>query len=159
MSGNGSGYLWNNGGYARWTGGNGIISDGYLVFAWNGSGGAGSALYVNSSRQICQGTSSAHFKTNIEEISDAAWIYKLHPIKFDWKDQETHKAFGREIGLIAEDMLELEPLMTFWNDGNCTPSIMYEKLAVPMLVEMKKLHSRIEDLESQLTKLKAQGGD
>jgi hypothetical protein len=73
-------------------------------------------------------------------------------VTFDWKDARDAELFGRQIGLIAEEVQPYAPLLTF-NDEQTGQlrGVMYEKLAVPMLVELQKLRKRIEALESQLS--------
>lgn len=148
--GSGGMWLYRDSSYLRCS--SGFVADGTVVVGTYGSGGTGSAVYFNSSHQLCQGTSLREYKTNIETLNDASWIYNLHPVTFDWKDARDAELFGRQIGLIAEEVQPYAPLLTF-NDEQTGQlrGVMYEKLAVPMLVELQKLRKRIEALESQLS--------
>jgi hypothetical protein len=71
-------------------------------------------------------------------------------VTFDWQDGKETQAFGRQIGLIAEEVQLFAALLTF-NDDQTKKlrGVLYEKLAVPMLVEMKKLRDRIATLEAK----------
>ncbi|MFA5571798.1 MAG: tail fiber domain-containing protein [Candidatus Bathyarchaeia archaeon] len=94
----------------------GFVADGTIIVGTYGSGGTGSALYCNAYHQICQGTSLRAYKTNVETLDDASWIYNLHPVTFDWKDDKEVQVFGRQIGLIAEEVQPYAPLLTFNDD-------------------------------------------
>ena len=144
------GLVWyNDGGYMRT--GSSLITNGTMTVASNGSTGSGSALYFDSSRRITQGSSLRDLKTSIETLDDASWIYNLRPVTFDWKDEKDAQVFGRQIGLIAEDVQPIAPLLTFNDDQTGKlRGIMYEKLAVPMLVEMQKLRREVDELKAKL---------
>jgi hypothetical protein len=152
LTGNTNGYLWNNGGYIRQSGGNGFVADGTVTVGTYASGGAGSAVYFNANHQLCQGTSLREYKTNIETLDDASWIYSLRPVTFDWKDGKEAQAFGRQIGLIAEEVQAHAPLLTFNDDmTGQLRGVQYEKLAVPMLVELQKLRREVDELKTKLS--------
>ncbi|GEM_PF-3367869 len=156
LTGNSNGYLWNNGGYIRQSGGSGFIADGYVVVGTYGTG-TGSALYGNASRQICQGTSLREYKTNIEPLTDASWIYNLRPVTFDWKDDKEKAAFGKQIGLIAEEVQPHAPLLTFNDDQTGKlRGVAYEKLAIPLLVELQKQNAELQKLKREVDELKKQ---
>ncbi len=151
LTGNTNGYLWNNGGYIRQSGGNGFVADGTITVGTYASGGAGSAVYFNSYHQLCQGTSLQEYKTDIKTLDDASWIFSLRPVTFDWKDNKDAQVFGRQIGLIAEEVQPYAPLLTF-NDEQTGQlrGVLYEKLAVPMLVELQKLRREVDKLKATL---------
>jgi hypothetical protein len=74
----------------------------------------------------------------------------LEPVFFDWKDPERDEREGRQIGIIAEQVHEIYPTYAWKNSEGQIEGWHHDKLAIPMLVEMKKLRSRIEALENQL---------
>jgi hypothetical protein len=130
----------------------GFVADGTVAVGIYGSGGSGSAVYFNSSHQLCQGTSLQEYKTNIETLNDASWIFSLRPVTFDWKDEKEAQVFGRQIGLVAEEVQLQAPLLTFVNDQTGKlQGVVYEKLAVPMLVELQKLRKEVDVLKAELT--------
>ena len=79
------------------------------------SGSGTRAIYATSGGTITAIASSQRYKTNIETVTDASWIYNLRPVNFDWKDQERAKTDGRQIGLIAEEVAAQYPLLA-WNN-------------------------------------------
>ncbi len=112
------------------------------------------AAYVSgaTSAQVGYNTSCLRFKDNIVSIEDSSWIYNLRPVEFDWKDPERSKREGRMIGLIAEEVQALYPKICEYEKGELT-GLHYEWLAVPMIVEMKKLRDRVKELEGKVNEL------
>lgn len=147
--GSGGMWLYRDSAYLRCS--SGFVADGTVAVGTYASGGTGSAVYFNSSHQLCQGTSLTVYKTNIETLDDASWIYSLRPVTFDWKDDKDAQLFGRQIGLVAEEVQPIAPLLTF-NDVQTgkLQGVIYEKLAVPMLVELQKLRHEVDELKTKL---------
>jgi hypothetical protein len=65
-------------------------------------------------------------------------------------DEQRRQSEGRQIGLIAEEVNELYPQLVFLDAEGQPEGVHYEWLGIPLIVEMKKLHKRIETLEKQL---------
>jgi hypothetical protein len=140
---------YNDGGYMRT--GSSLVTNGTMTVTSNGGTGTSSSLYFDSNRCITQGSSLLAFKTNIETLDNASWIYNLRPVTFDWKDPKDAQVFGRQIGLIAEEVMPNAPLLTFndYQTGQLR-GVLYEKLAVPMLAELKKLRADVDQLKAKL---------
>ncbi len=59
--------------------------------------------------------------------------------------------FGRQMGLIAEEVQQCAPLLTFNDDqSGKLRGVLYEKLAIPILVELQKLRREINELKANL---------
>jgi len=142
-------YVYRDGGYMRVN--CGWITDGYLV-AGSWANTNTTPLYKNGSGQIGYNGSSIRFKENVETLEDTEWVYNLRPVNFDWKDQ-SRKQEGRQIGLIAEEVNEQCAQLVFCNGEGKPEGVHYEWLGVPLLVELKKLKTEVQDLRSQLQKL------
>jgi hypothetical protein len=140
-----------------------FVSGNTITVGQFASGGTGSALYANSNNQICRGTSLRKYKTNIESLTDTEWIYNLRAVQFNWKNSKEDQMFGPQIGLIAEEVEPVAPLLTFRdNETDTLQGVLYDKLAVPLLVEMQKFKitsevhdSKISELEAKITALEA----
>ncbi len=146
--GSGGMWLYRDSAYLRCS--SGFIVDGYIVAAsWANTTQYG-PLYRNSSGQIGYNTSALRFKDNISDVEDCSWLYKLRPVTFDWKDEQRKQEEGRQLGLIAEEVNELYPQLVFRDSEGKPEGVHYEWLGVPLIVEMKKLRSRVEALENQL---------
>jgi hypothetical protein len=142
-------WLYRDSSYLRCS--SGFVADGTVGVGTYSSGGTGAALYCNANHQICQGTSLRAYKTSIETLDDASWIYSLRPVTFDWEDDRDAQLFGRQVGLIAEEVQVYAPLLTFNDDQTGQlRGVMYEKLAVPMLVELQRLRREVDELKTKL---------
>jgi len=118
-------------------------------------GGTGTrSVYSMANGQLTNTSSSERYKENIQELKDSSWIYDLKPVSFDWKDTERKKTDGLQIGLIAENVHSLCPELAWTNEQGQPEGIHYEKLAVPMLAEMKKLRAELEELKAELAAYK-----
>ena len=149
LTGNTSGsYLWNNGGWIRVGHSSyGLIVDGWISVG-NLSSGSTNICIDGSNRLSCQ-SSSERYKENIDTLEDCSWIYDVRPVNFDWKDKERAEREGRQFGLIAEEVAKIYEGLTF-SVNDRIEGVHFHMLAVPMLVEMKKLRTRVGQLEKQL---------
>ncbi len=149
LTGNSNGYLWNNGGYIRVSGGNGFVSDSSITsgnLAYSGT----VAVYTNNNGTLIKNPSSIRYKQDVKTLEDCSWVYNLRPVNFDWKDEERKQIEGRQMGLIAEEVYIQNPQLTWHNKEGEPEGVHYDRLVVPLIVEVKKLHQRVETLENQL---------
>ncbi|MFA7398005.1 MAG: hypothetical protein WC046_05950 [Candidatus Bathyarchaeia archaeon] len=107
-------------------------------------------VYFNSSHQLRQGTSLAVHKTNIEPLDGASWIYSLCPVTFDWKDERC--TIIRSTNRSNRWGSSADFIVTNFNDGQIgkLQGVIYEKLAVSMLVELQKLRCEVDELKTKL---------
>jgi hypothetical protein len=138
-------YLYADGSYLRSS--SSFVADSYLIVGTLSSGST--PLYMDGSHRISTYSSSIKYKENVADLEDASWIYDLRPVTFDWKDKKRRKAEGTRLGLIAEEVYKFAPNLVWFKD-DVPDGVNYEWLGVPLLVELKKLRSRVEALETQL---------
>lgn len=159
LTGNTNGYLWNNGGYIRQSGGSGFIVDGSLsIGAPRNDYSASAGVYkgplylytVNAGYGgvISIGNSSIRYKEKIQPIQDASWLYNLHPMTFEFKDK-AQKGAGRFVGLAAEEVNEQCPMLAWTDEEGKPEGVHYEWLAVPMIVELQKLRMEVDQLKTK----------
>jgi Chaperone of endosialidase len=72
-------------------------------------------------------------------------IKRLKPYNFAWKNTGM-----REIGLIAEDVAEVEPLFTYKNDKDQIEGVKYENMNVIFINAIKEQQAQIEELRQQI---------
>jgi hypothetical protein len=121
--------------------------------------GSSIPLYKSADNAIAYNQSTLRVKQNVNDLTDCSWIYNLRPVIFDWKDQKRAKAEGRQLGLIAEEVNAICPQLT-WLDSEGKPEgVHYEWLGVPLIVELKKLKTEVDDLRNQIKQLTAVRGD
>ena len=130
-------------------------------FAINSASGTGTqALYSKYTPNfggyygLSTNSSSIKTKTNVYDITpeESAQIYKMRPVKFNFKDDLEKEC----IGFIAEEMFEVEPRVVPYNivDGVKEPvSINYEHLVPLLVAEIKSLKKYADELKEKIDDL------
>jgi hypothetical protein len=96
----------------------------------------------------CQ--SSRRYKTKIVTYSTGLdLIRRLRPVTFDWKQYQ-----GRDFGLIAEEVAEVEPLLVTHNKQGEVEGVKYERVAVVLINAVKEQQAQLERQQKQIDKLK-----
>jgi hypothetical protein len=107
--------------------------------------------------RVFRDTSSERYKTNIVYVGNSDSILDVQPVTYHDKVQfeEMGEEAPRQSGFLAEDMAENvdgRDYVVFTEDG--TPeAIQYSRLVVPLHSAMRKLRSKIDELESRLAAL------
>lgn len=121
------------------------------VVALNNLGSAGAtALCRNASNQISTCSSSARYKTGVQTLRGGLdIIQRLRPVTFTWKaDQQP------DLGLIAEEVAEVEPLLSIHNDRGEIEGVKYAQLNVILINAVKQQQEMIKRQQSELDSLK-----
>lgn len=96
--------------------------------------------------------SSRRYKENIQPLTeeDAKKILQLNPVTYDY----INKAEGTNcMGMIAEEVAEVETYPVIYNDDGIVDGLDYSKF-VPQLIKMVQIQqSKIDKLEEILSKL------
>lgn len=86
--------------------------------------------------------SSLRYKTDLQPfLGGLKVINRLTPYNFAWKTGGM-----REIGLIAEDVAQVEPLLTFKNSKDEIEGVKYENLNVVFINAFKEQQAQIDEL-------------
>ena len=102
----------------------------------------GTQLCRNGSNEISTCSSSLRYKTNIAPFSGGMNIIKgLRPISFEWKQNRV-----KDIGLGAEEVVKVEPLLTFRNDSGEIEGVKYNQLSAVFINAFKEQQAEIEAL-------------
>ncbi|MBK9765527.1 MAG: tail fiber domain-containing protein [Chloracidobacterium sp.] len=114
-------------------------------------GSAGStALCRNASNEISTCSSSARYKDNINTFtSGLELIRKLRPVSFNWKDGGI-----ADMGLVAEEVNAVEPLLTSTNDQGEVEGVKYDRIGVVLINAVKEQQSQIEAQQREINELK-----
>mgnify|MGYP003631684134 FL=1 len=102
---------------------------------------------INSSSGLfTKVSSSRRYKDNIEDLDiHTENIYDLRPVSFDWKSN------GKpDFGFIAEEVHEILPELTIYDDQNRPEAVKYKQLSILMLEELKKLREEVKDLKEKV---------
>ena len=109
-------------------------------------GAAGStSLCRNANEQISTCSSSLRYKTNISPfLSGLNLITRLQPISFTWKDGAM-----RDLGLGAEDVEKVEPLLVTYNAKGEVEGVKYDRVAVVLLNAVREQQIQIQQYQQQ----------
>ena len=109
---------------------------------------------------VAYSTSDRRLKENIKEIVDPLEkISKIRGVEFDWvplskfEERRIHGNKGHDIGVIAQEVEEVYPLMVTERERTKFKAVRYEKL-IPLLLEgIKEQQKEIKSLTKRLEKL------
>lgn len=126
-------------------GGNIILFQSPVALTSLGTSG-GSALCRNGSSQIALCSSSLRYKSNISPFfSGLDLVTRLRPISFDWIDGQP-----RDLGLGAEDVAAIEPLLVTYNEKGDVEGVKYDRIGVVLVNAVKEQQSEIDALKVQI---------
>jgi len=101
-----------------------------------------------STAQLAFCSSSLRYKTDVRPFSAGLEIVnRLHPIAFTWKQSGM-----RDIGLAAEDVEQVEPLLTFRNDKGEVEGVKYNQLSTIFVNAFAEQQAQIQRREEQITR-------
>lgn len=106
----------------------------------------GTALCRNSNNEISTCSSSLRYKTNVVPFGSGLNIVnKLKPITFDWKSGGLH-----DLGLGAEDVAAVEPLLATYNSKGEVEGVKYDRIGVVLLNAVREQQGQIEEQQKQI---------
>jgi hypothetical protein len=109
------------------------------------------ALCRNPAGVIAFCSSSLRYKTHVAPYKlGMSLIDRLRPITFDWKADGTP-----DIGLAAEEVADIEPLLVTRNDKGEIEGVKYGQLSTLFINAFKEQQAQIEALKLQLNAMKA----
>jgi hypothetical protein len=107
----------------------------------------GTAVLCSTAGQLGTIASSIRYKENVAPIAEDVSILDLNPVEFNYKKDESK---SKQYGLIAEDVAEAFPYLCFYNNKGETDSVKYHELPTLLLLEIKRLVKRVEELEKAI---------
>jgi hypothetical protein len=120
-----------------------IRSGGFLNLQILGAGGA-TALCRNATGDVSTCSSSLRYKTDVAPFGGGLELVdRLRPIRFTWK------ANGQpDIGLAAEEVAEVDPLLAFRNTRGEIEGVNYSQLTVVLVNALKQQQKEIDALKA-----------
>ena len=107
-------------------------------------------LCLNSSAELATCSSSLRYKTNFRPFNSGLnLINRLQPLTFTWKTDQS-----RDLGLGAEDVAAIEPLLVTHNRNGEIEGVKYDRLAVVLINAVKEQQSQIERQQAEIEELK-----
>lgn len=115
---------------------------------------ASTHVCVDSVRRLSFCSSSLRYKQQVAPYSAGLdLIRRLRPISFTWKGNGT-----RDLGLGAEDVVKVEPLLVTHNDKGEIQGVKYDQLNVVLINAIKQQQTQIETLRAENTALNVRLG-
>ncbi len=110
-------------------------------------GAAGATpLCRNASNEISTCSSSARYKDNINTFASGLdLIRRLRPVSFNWKEGGL-----LDLGLVAEEVAEVEPLLTSTNAKGDVEGVKYDRIGVVLVNAVKEQQAQIETQTAQI---------
>ena len=107
-------------------------------------------LCIRPDNILASCSSSGRYKKNIEPLgSSLNLVQKLRPVTFDWKDRDE-----RDLGLIAEEVAEIDPLLVTRNRNGEIQGVKYGQLSVVLINAVKEQQAQIEAQRKQIDAIK-----
>ena len=100
-------------------------------------------------------SSSQRYKESIQPLTSGLnLIQRLRPVTFDWKERREP-----DLGLIAEEVAEIEPLLVTRNTDGVIEGVKYDQISVVLVNAVKEQQAQIEaqkkEIERQNAKIDA----
>jgi len=127
----------------------GLAEVGTLRISSIPAGSTSAALCAGASNLITTCSSSREYKKNIIEMrAGLGVVEKLRPVLFDWK--ETGEA---DLGLIAEEVAEVEPRLAVVNSKGKTEGVKYMNLTAVLVRAVQEQQAEIKEKDNRIAKL------
>jgi hypothetical protein len=135
-----------------------VTVGGHLQVGWTISlGGLGvpgsTPLCLGAANQISWCSSSLRYKKDVRAFAGGLdLVRRLQPITFAWRERP-----GREIGVGAEQVAEVEPLLAVYNDAGGIEGVKYGQLTAVLVnaiqeqqAELVRLRAMVDELRGRL---------
>lgn len=122
--------------------------DGLMRVSQNGTS-ANIPVCINSGNRLSTCSSSQRYKHAIEDLPPSLeQVHTLRPVQFRWNDT------GREdIGLIAEEVAQIDPRLVEWNSDGQIEGVRYQRLNTLLVRAVQELSEREQRLVESLAEL------
>ena len=129
------------------------ISDGVLVLPLANQGATpicGVSFPSSSSFVLSRCSSSIRYKNNVETFtSGLSLLNRLRPVTYNWKNNGV-----RDIGFIAEEVADIEPLLATYNEKGQIEGVKYGQITTVLVNAVKEQQTQIEAQQKQIELLK-----
>jgi len=99
-----------------------------------------------TSRLVLCAVSSRRYKTNIRDFNEGlSLISQLRPVSFNWKANDQ-----KDFGLVAEDVAEVTPFLTYSNAKGEVEGVKYDRISVVAINAIKEQQAQITSQQAQL---------
>ena len=114
--------------------------------------GAGGTNLCHNASQITDCSSSLRYKKDLLPFTGGLDLLKrLQPITFTWKDHPE-----RDLGLAAEEVAEVEPLLVTHNAKGQIEGVKYDRLTAVLVSAIKEQQAQVKNQQEQIQQQQAQ---
>jgi len=107
-------------------------------------------LCINSDNVLAACSSSGRYKKNITNLNFGLNLVKqLRPVRFEWAERGE-----ADLGLIAEEVAAVDPLLATYNEKGEIQGVKYKQLSVVLINAIKEQQAQIERQQKQIEELK-----
>jgi hypothetical protein len=132
-----------------WLRGNGLTVNNIYLATFPSSGGSTYVCRAPATGILGSCSSSEKYKENVVPLTAGiSAVSKLKPVAFDWKSSNE-----RDIGLIAEDVERVSPLLVTYNQG-VIEGVKYDKISLLAINAIKEQQKQIQKQQTQIQELK-----
>lgn len=117
------------------------------------------SVVIDSDGQLGTTSSSRRFKDDIRDMAGASGRLKdLRPVTFRYKRAFADGERPMQFGLVAEEVAEVMPELVVRDSEGHPEAVKYRLLSVLLLNEMQRLVDDVDDLRSEVERLRADRG-
>ena len=132
-------------------GGTVIFKGAVQVESLYASGASPTPLCRNSLNLLSICSSSRRYKTDIKPFSGGLQLINhLQPVSFIWKGDQ-----HPDIGLIAEDVAEVDPRLTFKDQDGAVEGVNYSQLTTALINAVKEQEEQLERQQQLIEELQS----
>ena len=108
-------------------------------------------LSIGSDGRLGVAPSSQRYKENITDLENqSAALMQLRPVTFTYTSDQSRQP---QVGLIAEEVEKILPILVIYNKDNTPESVAYQSLASLLLSEIQQQHKHIQEQDGRLKML------
>jgi Chaperone of endosialidase len=128
----------------------------YIAGIFGATVSGGSPVYVTPDGHLGTSTSSARFKTQIQEMNKTSEaLFALKPVTFRYK-KEIDPAGKSPMGLLAEDVEKVNPDLVVRDNEGKAYSVRYDQVNAMLLNEFLKEHKTVQEQGATIARLEKQ---
>lgn len=127
-----------------------LVVNGNAQFTTVTSGTYGNDLNLTSTGVLTTSASDSRLKENLVLINSQVTLEKimqLKPYSFTWINDETHQ---QDVGLIAQDVAQVFPEVTFTNKNDGFMGINYSRLPALIIAALQNVVTEIRELRNRI---------
>src|SRR5262249_40002252 len=126
----------------------------YIGSIFNQTSAGGAPVFINTNNKLGTSTSSKRFKDDIQPMNDASHaLFSLKPVKFRYR-QEIDPEHREQLGLVAEDVEEINPDLVVCDKEGKPYSVRYDQVNAMLLNEFLKEHQTVQTQQKEIDALK-----